>query len=65
MRRRWAKAGYNSTFVDRETQEDAGFEARVGYEAPPFTLETVDRVPFSLSDLRGTSHVVLVFGSIT
>ena len=58
-------AGYNSTFGDYETQKDGGPEARVGYEAPPFTLETADRVPFSLGDLRGTSHLVLVFGSIT
>ena len=57
-------AVYNSTFAGQKAIP-AGAEARVGYAAPSFTLETVDRTPFDLADYRERSHVVLVFGNIT
>ena len=39
--------------------------AKVGREAPGFTLTDLDGNAFSLASFRGNRHVLLEFGSIT
>ena len=39
--------------------------AKVGSEAPNFTLVDLDGNVFSLASFRGNRHVLLEFGSIT
>ena len=44
---------------------DFGAVAKVGTEAPRFTLTDLDGNRVSLDDFKGKKHVLLEFGSIT
>ncbi len=39
--------------------------AKVGTQAPEFTLTSLDGTKVSLPDFKGSKHVLLEFGSIT
>jgi peroxiredoxin len=60
---------YNyATFTTSEARGKSGaFKtiARVGDEAPDFSLPTLEGEHVGLSDFRGQKHVLLEFGSIT